>query len=199
MWSTEQEGIENGRLIRLLQNGAALSQQDFFRLLATRPEFIDWYNGLLANIDLEAYFWEFPALSGNTLATPTEFAITDAPTLATISPQPGVFREHFATAGQHAVAQFLSLGEDATLIAPVPRSDSATFPHLARFVRNANTEQSRELWLQTGQAMLTKLADLPADTPLWLSTSGLGVGWLHIRLDSRPKYYQYAPYKEYAG
>jgi len=29
----------------------------------------------------------------------------------------------------------------------------------------------------------------------WLSTSGLGVGWLHVRLDSRPKYYTYEPYK----
>lgn len=32
--------------------------------------------------------------------------------------------------------------------------------------------------------------------PLWVSTSGLGVSWLHVRLDSRPKYYTYAPYKQ---
>jgi hypothetical protein len=29
---------------------------------------------------------------------------------------------------------------------------------------------------------------------MWLSTSGLGVAWLHIRLDSTPKYYQHQPY-----
>ena len=29
--------------------------------------------------------------------------------------------------------------------------------------------------------------------PLWLSTLGLGVAWVHIRLDRTPKYYQYAP------
>ena len=30
--------------------------------------------------------------------------------------------------------------------------------------------------------------------PVWLSTAGLGVGWLHVRLDDRPKYYRHAPY-----
>ena len=33
---------------------------------------------------------------------------------------------------------------------------------------------------------------------LWVSTSGLGVYWLHVRLDSYPKYYQHAPYKNAA-
>jgi hypothetical protein len=32
------------------------------------------------------------------------------------------------------------------------------------------------------------------DTPRWLSTAGLGVPWLHLRLDSYPKYYRYRPY-----
>ena len=32
--------------------------------------------------------------------------------------------------------------------------------------------------------------------PVWLSTSGEGVAWLHFRLDSDPKYYQYRPFAE---
>jgi hypothetical protein len=31
--------------------------------------------------------------------------------------------------------------------------------------------------------------------PLWVSTSGLAVPWLHLRLDARPKYYGFEPYK----
>lgn len=34
-----------------------------------------------------------------------------------------------------------------------------------------------------------------APAVVWLSTCGTGVAWLHIRLDSRPKYYTYTPYK----
>jgi hypothetical protein len=30
---------------------------------------------------------------------------------------------------------------------------------------------------------------------MWVSTSGLGVYWLYIRLDSFPKYYNFQPYK----
>jgi hypothetical protein len=43
----------------------------------------------------------------------------------------------------------------------------------------------------TGAAVAARLSA----RPLWLSTSGLGVAWLHVRLDSRPKYYSYAPYR----
>jgi hypothetical protein len=31
--------------------------------------------------------------------------------------------------------------------------------------------------------------------PVWLSTAGGGVAWLHVRLDDRPKYYAHAPYR----
>jgi hypothetical protein len=33
------------------------------------------------------------------------------------------------------------------------------------------------------------------EEPRWLSTSGLGVFWLHVRLDQRPKYYAHTPYR----
>jgi len=34
-----------------------------------------------------------------------------------------------------------------------------------------------------------------SETPLWASTSGAGVAWLHIRFDTRPKYYIHLPYR----
>jgi hypothetical protein len=32
--------------------------------------------------------------------------------------------------------------------------------------------------------------------PVWLSTAGAGVAWLHVRLDDRPKYYGHGPYRQ---
>jgi hypothetical protein len=46
-----------------------------------------------------------------------------------------------------------------------------------------------------GDAVARRLSS----APLWLSTSGLGVAWLHVRLDERPKYYTHAPYRTHAG
>jgi len=43
------------------------------------------------------------------------------------------------------------------------------------------------------------LADAPFEAYFWLSTSGLGIAWLHVRLDERPKYYTHAPYRSPPG
>ena len=70
--------------------------------------------------------------------------------------------------------------------------DSFTdYPHLASFVRTAPEEQIQDFWKEVSQ---TYDADL-GESPKWLSTSGLGVYWLHVRVDSRPKYYTYSPYR----
>ena len=52
-------------------------------------------------------------------------------------------------------------------------------------------EQVRALWRVTAQEMLRSIGE----RPVWLSTAGGGVAWLHIRLDSRPKYYSFEPYR----
>lgn len=46
------------------------------------------------------------------------------------------------------------------------------------------------LWQRVGAAMLDRVSGVP----VWLSTAGAGVSWLHVRLDARPKYYGYAAY-----
>ncbi len=33
------------------------------------------------------------------------------------------------------------------------------------------------------------------EAPMWLSTAGAGVPWLHVRLEDRPKYYGHAAYR----
>jgi hypothetical protein len=59
-------------------------------------------------------------------------------------------------------------------------------------VHRAPLSQVGELWRVTAEALETRLGDVP----VWLSTAGLGVYWLHIRLDSRPKYYRHRPYAD---
>jgi len=103
-------------------------------------------------------------------------------------PDTEAFRSHFA--GEE-VATFRNLGGDAILIAPSPDESTRTYPHLAAFLQKAPARQVRELWRSVGRAV----CDALSDQPIWLSTSGLGVAWLHIRLDSSPKYYQHQPYK----
>ena len=65
------------------------------------------------------------------------------------------------------------------------------YGHLAAFVREAPREQVHALWARVGELVLERVSNVP----LWLSTAGGGVAWLHVRLDSRPKYYTHAPYR----
>ena len=60
----------------------------------------------------------------------------------------------------------------------------------ASFVRYAPHDQVTSLLKVTADEVMTNLSE----DKLWLSTSGLGVSWLHMRLDSRPKYYNYIDY-----
>ena len=69
------------------------------------------------------------------------------------------------------------------------------YTHLAVFCRNAPATQVDGLWKLLASEFLVRLESTEA--AVWLSTSGLGVSWLHFRLDNSPKYYQYSPYKAF--
>ena len=90
------------------------------------------------------------------------------------------------------VVTFPNLGGDAIMVVPCPRAADSVYGHLASFVRNAAESQVHSLWQSVGEAMRKRLSE----KAVWLSTAGLGVSWLHVRLDSRPKYYGYAPFKQ---
>ncbi|HLR31307.1 MAG TPA: hypothetical protein VK074_02380, partial [Fodinibius sp.] len=51
-------------------------------------------------------------------------------------------------------------------------------------------EQRDALWRITAEETL----DAIGEEPRWLSTNGMGVFWLHMRIDRRPKYYQTEDY-----
>ena len=62
---------------------------------------------------------------------------------------------------------------------------------LAAFVKGASADQITNLWCATLRAELKGRNH----RPLWVSTAGGGVLWLHARPDSQPKYYSNPPYK----
>ncbi|HEU5075095.1 MAG TPA: hypothetical protein VFU02_12985, partial [Polyangiaceae bacterium] len=72
-------------------------------------------------------------------------------------------------------------------------AEPSAYTHLAAFLRHAPPEQCEVLLREVGFAARECLRN----EPFWLSTSGLGVAWLHVRIDSRPKYYQYTPYRRF--
>jgi hypothetical protein len=146
----------------------------------------------LAAAPFVAYFWETPPVTVSSLSQPFEYVLTDAPTLATASPEVEVFREHFGSDDDHdGIVTFDNLGGDATLVVPCPLVEARVYAHFAAFVRGAPEAQKHALLRRVAEELLRRVST----RPLWLSTAGMGVYWLHVRLDARPKYYRHAPYR----
>jgi hypothetical protein len=190
VWSVETDTLGNGRRYRVLREGSKISFDELFDRLEDDSEFTSWYTEVLVDAPFEAYFWEHPPVTVANLADLAEFVLLDAPSLAQLDADPEPFRPQFERTRGQEVATFRNLGGDAVLIAPLPEGSPPASAHLGAFLRHAPESRIRCLWRETARAVRENLGD----SPMWVSTAGTGVAWLHVRLDSYPKYYQFDPY-----
>jgi hypothetical protein len=148
------------------------------------------WSASLGEVPFGAYCWECPPLTTDSVTRPFECVFVASPLLAQYPPDATPFAEFFTPGCR--VATFENLGKDAVLVAPCPGAAGSKFAHLASFVATAAPAQQSALWQAVAAAMEARIGK----NPTWLSTAGLGVFWLHVRLDSRPKYYRHAPYRD---
>lgn len=176
---------------RLQEDGDRLNFDRLLHLLSENAEFCQWLSGLITDSRFDAVFWECPPLSSYSLPGAAEFALITAPGLATANADPSPFADIFHDCGAAEVVQFTNLGGDAQLISPQPAPETRSAAHLKSWLEQASTAQQTALWHDVGSFVAANVDQ----NPRWLSTSGLGVYWTHIRWDSQPKYYQHRPYR----
>jgi hypothetical protein len=164
---------------------------EVLQLWRDEDAFRQFFTQVLAGSSFSAFFWETPPLTRGSMEHPFEFVLVESTALTGVRPDPAPFAKHFAARGPAEILSFPNLGGDAQLVVPAPVAELRCYTHLAVFLRKAPASQSSALWQVTAKAVLQRVSD----SSLWLSTAGLGVSWLHLRLDSRPKYYRYVPYK----
>jgi hypothetical protein len=132
-----------------------------------------------------AFFWELPPLRANTLERPYEHVVLEREALTRMSPNPSAFLSMLhAEADSEWVASFPNIGGDAILVVPKPLAGKAGYGHLGAFLQVAPDEQQHALLQVLGGA--TKASLQRSDNSIWISTAGLGVPWLHVRLDLTP-------------
>ncbi len=194
MWTAQSEDLANGHALRFaikLESRAA-SFADVLRGWQDDVTFRMFFNTVLADAPFTAFRWETPAVTTATVLRPFEFVLLDSPSLAR-RPDPEAFAEHFGNA-EAGTAVFPNLSGDAIMVVPRPIVEPSAYGHLAAFVRLAPEPQQHAFWQSVGEAMARRVGT----RPVWLSTAGAGVSWLHVRLDDRPKYYGFEPYRQMA-
>jgi len=193
MWSCTPQLLDNGKVQRFVPQYASkpLRYREVLRLWQNDEMFRSFFLSLLSNTNLSGYRWETLPITKQKADREFEFVLIDTPAINR-PPDPTAFAEQFERAPPDPnVVAFPNLGNDAVLIAPKPQGPNTDYVHLAAFVRSTHTAQQHELCRVIGATMEARLSDKPT----WLSTAGMGVAWLHVRLDSSPKYYGFSNYK----
>lgn len=191
MWTPHTEQIAGeGLRVEFGFGAARLTYADVVNLWRSDVQFCRFFTSLLAGSSFSAFRWETPPITTSTITRTFEFVLIDDPDLSRRS-DPTAFAEHFVGQPAGGVVHFSNLGRTATMIVPCPSQPASAYGHLGAFVRNAPQAQRDALWPTIAQALDRRLDS----KPVWLSTAGAGVSWLHVRLDDRPKYYRHAAYR----
>ena len=195
MWTSQLQQIDRQTSKITLSHGKkALSFHEVIDLWCDSHEFRFCFTEQLSQSCFEAFFWETLPVTNQTSNCPFEFVLIEGLALLRRQPDPSPFQSQFSSHASQEVLAFPNLGGDAILVVPKPLTDASCYTHLASFLRKAPESQVDALWRSVGLAMRKRISSAPT----WLSTAGLGVSWLHLRLDSRPKYYRHDPYKAFA-
>ncbi|NES74296.1 MULTISPECIES: DUF6940 family protein [Okeania] len=200
MFDATHEILNDGRVHKytVTQNGQPIPYSEVLNLWQYESNFRSFFISLLSKSPFSAYRWETPSITKDTSKRQFEFVLLNSPGLAR-NPDKRTFSDYFRTDNlNNGIVVFENLGKDAILVAPSPRDSEpswggtafSAYSHLAAFIRGAPDGQKQALWRIVGQTVQQKISD----HPLWVSTAGGGVAWLHVRLDSRPKYYGYKMY-----
>lgn len=175
----------------LTENSRALSFGAVIELWQHNEEFRRFFTASISGCAFDAFFWETPPITEQTSDRPFESVLVEAASLSRLKPDPSPFVSHFSSQTSDEILTFPNLRGDAMLVVPKPVVAASCYTHLAAFLRSAPVSQVDALWSSAGRAMKDRISRAPT----WLSTAGMSVSWLHLRLDSNPKYYRYAPYK----
>jgi len=147
----------------------------------------------LRNIPFQTFYFECCPVSGKTCESiKFEFVIikTDLSRFADHKPF-----EQYLINTKNRVVSFYNLKKDSLLIVPnIPSKNYHSNSSIAPFIRNNEmVDVFLDLLSRVGCEML-KIMHKKPDQTIWLNTHGKGVSWLHIRIDTTPKYISYTPF-----
>lgn len=171
-----------------------VSYQRFLEALQSDPAFVDHWIDTLKACPFPHIYWECIVVNQSRLPHQHfECVFTRATALGAISKaDPSSFKAHLQK--DQKATSFFNLSQDTLLVCPNTGSNQAEHFHsLASFTRHAPKAQQHVFWRTVAEKAQQRIQKM-GQAPIWLSTHGTGVPWLHVRIASRPKYYHHKAY-----
>lgn len=173
------------------RNKIPLTWREFIALCKAKSlSFVVIIQEAILRPNFKTIYFNCPPLTKDDLDNVLEFAILNAPPLVDVSADVEKFADKFK--GKSMVTSFNNYGGDALLVCPVPieGQDVDIYSSLAPFIRCARIEQQTAFWARVAKDLET----LIPERTVWMNTAGTQITFLHLRLDSRAKYYQYTKF-----
>jgi hypothetical protein len=170
------EFIKKDNIYYVSQRGRYMTWEEVIESLIKKSNILIYkFIQCLLSVEYKSYFWECDKVN---MKVPFRFAIFDSKTLSERTQDNTAFSG--VINNKKNVIVFPSITKDVKLVVPCKLNEKSEYTSLSTFSRTAPICQQVAFW--------KKLAENIKDDD-WVSTSGLGVSWLHVRITSRPKYY----------
>lgn len=157
----------------------------FFEKLISSENFRNEIINIFIDSQFTDVFWEFPQYSANTSNNLAEFMLIESFPFG--QADSSSFAEHLKNKEDNQVVIFKNLSGDTKLIAiNSHNTGNQTFCHIMEFMKKTSYENKHNLLIKIGKEMIIYTN---STKPVYLSTHGHGVPWLHVRICSKPKYY----------
>ena len=110
----------------------------------------------------------------------------DSDELDNLSQDSTDFDEYLANPNNEYCTSFYNLSKTTRLIIPT-KLNGSNYKSLKEFIENAPHIQQQYFWKQVSIEAYNMLKQ---HSKIWISTHGLGVPYLHVRVEVSPKYYK---------
>ena len=193
MWSTKSKLHEHGRAkrVEILKESSPVSYADVLKWWRDDAEFRLFFTQLLADAPYAAFRWETPPITCATAERPFEFVLLDSPGLAR-TPDREAFAEYFARPNLMKLSLPLLISATTRRwLCPVQsdrsrRMDTWPLSFAKRRSRNAPPY---------GAWSASRWSSVLARRQFGSAPPEPACRELHVRIDNRPKYYGFLPYR----
>ncbi|ACH46891.1 unknown [Feldmannia species virus] len=142
-----------------------------------------WYGGIDLPQVKSSVFWETSRISADGSSTFKQKQVAASRDLPmSMVGDSSAFTKYLY--GQTSPVSFYNLNRTAVLVAPPDTGKN--FAHLGLFYKNSTTQERKQLWRKVAEEIMKKIRK---GESVYVSTHGTNIPWLHIRLDTVPKYY----------